>query len=103
MLQRVAKTLQNSVRTFDIVSSWDGEAFVAVISEVEGNVLLATANRCCAHRAVKLAGRSTGPGYLSLGATLARHEDSVASITKRADQLMYVSKQTGRNHVTADL
>lgn len=91
------------MRTFDIVSSWDGEVFVAVISEVEGNVLLATANRCCVQRTVKFTGRLTGSGYVSLGATLARHEDSVASIIKRADQLMYVSKQSGRNHVTADL
>jgi len=81
------------VRTFDIVSRWGGEEYVAVISNVEGNELLATANRCRV-----LVEQSSLPGVqpvqvaVSLGATLARHEDSVTSIIKRADQPIYVSK-----------
>jgi diguanylate cyclase (GGDEF)-like protein len=92
------------VRTFDTVSRWGGEEYVAVISNVEGNELLATANRCRV-----IVEQSSLPGVqpvqvaVSLGATLARREDSVTSIIKRADQLMYVSKQAGRNRVTSGL
>gem|GEM_PF-6961421 len=66
---------------------------------------------CCSPRLIGVAciEQSSLPGVqpvqvtVSLGATLARHEDSMASVIKRADQLMYVSKQAGQNHVTTDL
>ena len=37
---------------------------------------------------------------ISIGATLANSEDSLASVLKRADSLLYQSKQDGRNRVT---
>ena len=37
---------------------------------------------------------------VSIGATLARPDDNVVSVYKRADGLMYESKNTGRNRVT---
>jgi diguanylate cyclase (GGDEF)-like protein len=39
---------------------------------------------------------------ISLGATLARQDDTVASLIKRADGLMYKSKAAGKNIVTVD-
>ncbi len=103
VLKMVAKTLQNSVRPFDIVSRWGGEEYVAVIAHVEGEELVATANRCRA-----LVAKSSVPAApslritISLGVTLARRDDTVASLIKRADQLMYKSKAAGRNCVTVD-
>jgi len=103
VLKMVAKTLQNSVRTFDTVSRWGGEEYVAVIAHVEGDELVATANRCRA-----LVEQSSFRGAMpisvtiSLGATLARQGDTVASLIKRADGLMYKSKAAGRNAVTVD-
>jgi GGDEF domain-containing protein len=35
----VAKTLQNSVRSFDIVSRWGGEEYVAVVEHMKGTNL----------------------------------------------------------------
>ncbi len=101
VLRMVAKTLQNSVRSFDIVSRWGGEEYLIVIANVEGDELLATARRCRA-----LVEQSFVPGKrllrvtISLGATLARKEDTVETIVKRADELMYKSKEAGRNSVT---
>lgn len=37
---------------------------------------------------------------ISAGGTLAKKSDDLKSVIKRADQLMYRSKKTGRNKVT---
>ena len=37
---------------------------------------------------------------VSIGATVAQPEDSVDSLVRRADKLMYESKLSGRNRVT---
>jgi diguanylate cyclase (GGDEF)-like protein/PAS domain S-box-containing protein len=103
VLTMVAKTLQNSVRSFDVVSRWGGEEYVAVIANVEGEELLATANRC---RALVEGSRIPAVPSLrvtiSLGATLASKDDTVETIIKRADRLMYRSKKAGRNCVTVE-
>ncbi|MEO0094961.1 MAG: diguanylate cyclase, partial [candidate division WOR-3 bacterium] len=39
---------------------------------------------------------------VSIGATLVKEKDTLKSIIKRADKLMYQSKQNGRNKVTTD-
>jgi diguanylate cyclase (GGDEF)-like protein/PAS domain S-box-containing protein len=101
VLKTVAKTLQNSVRSFDMVSRWGGEEYVGVIANIEGEELLVTANRCRA--LVEQSGISAAPGVkvtISVGGTLAGPEDTVASLVKRADSLMYESKKAGRNRVT---
>jgi len=103
VLKMVAKTLQNSMRSFDVVSRWGGEEYVIVIANVEGGELVATANRSRA-----LVEQSRVPSVpslritVSIGATIAQENDTVESIIKRADTLMYRSKQTGRNRISAD-
>ncbi len=103
VLKTVGKTLQNSVRTFDLVSRWGGEEYLAVIANVEGGELTSTADRCRA--LVEQSGAPVAASLkvtISLGATLARVNDSAASLIQRADQFMYQSKQEGRNRVTSD-
>ena len=72
---------------------WGGEEYVAVIANVEGDELIRTANRrrALADAALRIA--------VSVGVTLARVDDTAASIIRRADQLMYKSKGSGRNRV----
>ncbi len=101
VLKMAAKTLQNTVRSFDVVSRWGGEEYVAIIVHVSSEELVATANRCRA-----LVERSRLPGAqpvsvtISAGATLAKGDDTVHSLIKRADELMYKSKIAGRNCVS---
>ena len=103
VLKIVARTLQNSVRSFDMVCRWGGEEYVAVIANVEGDELIATANRCRL-----LVEQSDIPAIqglrvtISIGAAIARAEDTVDTIIRRADMLMYRSKEAGRNRVTVD-
>ncbi len=104
VLKMVGRTLQNSVRPFDVVSRWGGEEYVAVIANVEGEDLMTAANR--SRVLVEESSMPANGGLritISLGATLARTDDTIDSLIKRADHLMYRSKQAGRNLVTADL
>ncbi|MDA8423088.1 MAG: sensor domain-containing diguanylate cyclase [Nitrospiraceae bacterium] len=101
VLKIVARTLQNSVRSFDVVCRWGGEEYVAVIANVEGDELVAMANRCRL-----LVEQSDIPAIqglrvtISIGAAVASSDDTVDSIIRRVDMLMYRSKEAGRNRVT---
>ncbi len=101
VLKMVARTLANSMRSFDLVSRWGGEEFLAIIANVDREELAATANRFRAlveqsHLLVRQDLRIT----ISVGATLARPEDSIDGLLARADSLMYQSKSGGRNRAT---
>jgi len=101
VLKMVARTLQNSIRSFDVASRWGGEEYVVILANVDGEELVTTANRC--RMLVEMSSIPVVKGLkvtISLGATLARIEDTVESFIARADKAMYESKQAGRNRVT---
>jgi len=103
VLKMVAKTLMNSARSFDVVARWGGDEFIAVIANVDREQLIATANRF--RMLVEQSSRAAGPVRqvtISVGATLARSDDSEAALLERADLFMYESKNAGKNRVTAD-
>ncbi len=103
VLKMVGRTLQNSVRPFDVVSRWGGEEYVVVIANVEGDDLMTAANR--SRVLVEQSGMPDNGGLrvtISLGATLASADDTIDSLIRRADRLMYRSKESGRNRVTTD-
>ena len=103
VLRMVAKTLMNSARSFDVVARWGGDEFIAVIANVDREQLIATANRF--RILVEQSSRAAGPVRqvtISVGATLARSDDTEAALLERADRLMYESKSAGKNRVTAD-
>ena len=103
VLKMVAKTLMNSARSFDVVARWGGDEFIAVITNVDYEQLVATANRF--RSLVERSNRAAGPVKqvtISIGATLARGDDTEETLLERADRFMYESKNAGKNRVTAD-
>jgi len=102
VLQTVARTLRATTRPFDLVGRWGGEEFVGVIRNVQHDQLAEIGERLrqlvgassVLHHQQRL--RAT----ISVGATLATEEDSMEVLINRADQLMYASKQSGRNRLT---
>lgn len=103
VLKMVAKTLMNSARSFDVVARWGGDEFIAVIANVEKEQLIAAANRF--RTLVEQSSRVPGPVQqvtISVGATLARSDDTEATVLERADRFMYQSKTAGKNRVTTD-
>ena len=105
VLVSVGKALQSQSRPFDVVGRWGGDEFCAVIVQAGREQLAPIAERY--RRVVPTAGVYVPAGVIeatvSVGATLARPEDTVESLYRRADQLMYESKANGRNCVTLKL
>jgi len=102
MLQVVARTLKAAVRPYDMVGRWGGEEFVGIIRNVDLPHLEEIGNRLR-----ELIGNSSLPHHntvlqvtVSIGATLALARDTIESLVRRADALMYISKQLGRNRLT---
>jgi diguanylate cyclase (GGDEF)-like protein/PAS domain S-box-containing protein len=105
VLQAVSSTLKKSARPFDLYGRWGGEEFIGIIKNVDAKSLVAVAERC--RILVETSSVRVGADNLhvtiSIGATLARKEDTPDVIVKRADRLLYQSKAGGRNRVTADI
>lgn len=102
ILKMVARVFASSARPFDLFGRWGGEEFIAIIRNIDENGLMVAAERV--RQLVKNSyishGTQTLKVTISVGATLLRPGDTLRSILKRADELLYRSKETGRNRVT---
>ena len=102
VLAIVARTLMSTTRPSDFMGRWGGEEFIGILRHVDRDGLHLTAERILAlvsQSRIRVNDLTLG-ATVSIGATLVRDEDSVGSILKRADTLLYQSKQNGRNRCT---
>ena len=103
VLKFIANTIVANSRPFDLYGRWGGEEFIGIIRNITpqdleglGNKLrLLVENSYVMHDAGKL------HVTLSIGATLINDDDSIESLVKRADTLLYKSKAEGRNRLTS--
>jgi diguanylate cyclase (GGDEF)-like protein/PAS domain S-box-containing protein len=104
VLRLVAATINNGLRSSDVVSRWGGEEFVAFITNVDEEKmrLVAEKLRMLVERSTVTLDGTDAHITISIGATLARKKDSAHGIIKRADSLMYSAKKAGRNQVIAE-
>jgi len=104
VLRMVAATLNNCIRSFDMVARWGGEEFMAILSNTDSKQLLLVANRIRA--LVEKSSFSSDSHVIqvtvSIGGTLGRPYDDEDSVVRRADRLMYQCKNLGRNQVSID-
>jgi len=102
VLRMVAKTLARNVRGSDTVGRWGGEEFVAVLVGVSELGLQAAADKL--RTLVATCSLDNEHGVIrvtvSVGATLARAEDTLETLIRRADRLLYQSKAAGRDRVS---
>ena len=105
VLNMIGKTLLTNLRPFDILGRWGGEELIAIIVNVDEQQLYSTANRF--RLLVEHSGLHRGSDIvratISIGATLSQASDTIDTLLKRADQLMYRSKTSGRNRVSMKL
>jgi len=102
VLKFVANTFVANTRPFDLYGRWGGEEFIGIIRNINGKELELLGNRVriliensfIIHENEKL--------YvtISIGATLVNKKDTIDSLIKRADTLLYKSKAAGRNCLT---
>ncbi len=100
-LRMVARTLRNTARASDTVGRWGGEEFIVLLPNASHVELTAAAERFRA--LIESSGLRLPSGLLnvtaSIGATLARPEETPEGVVHRADALMYQAKREGRNRV----
>jgi diguanylate cyclase (GGDEF)-like protein/PAS domain S-box-containing protein len=102
VLRFVSETFQINCRPFDLYGRWGGEEFVGIIRNVSNEQLEVIGNRIrvliensyIIHEQKKL------HVTVSVGATLVNADDTIDSLIKRADALLYKSKDNGRNCLT---
>lgn len=102
-LQEVAKTLSGALRSTDIVGRWGGDEFIAVLPHVDSETLRALAERCrvlVAQTSFPSIDGSPVSVSVSIGGTLPCADDTAEGLIKRADELMYQSKTSGRGRVS---
>jgi diguanylate cyclase (GGDEF)-like protein/PAS domain S-box-containing protein len=104
VLRYVAKSFTTNSRPFDLYGRWGGEEFVAIIRNVDVEQLKGIADRVrqLIQESYIMREKETIVVTISIGATLAKVDDSLEEIIRRADENMYRSKKNGRNRVTLD-
>jgi diguanylate cyclase (GGDEF)-like protein/PAS domain S-box-containing protein len=102
-LRMVANTFHHALRATDAIGRWGGEEFVAILYNIaDEKALFKIAEKV--RMLVEVSSLDTNlhtlSVTLSIGATRLYSNDTSESILRRADGLMYRSKQAGRNRVT---
>ncbi len=104
VLWSVAQSLSTVVRSSDIIGRWGGEEFVAVVLNLGREELEVVAEKMRKTiEELEIPGNGTPVSVtISLGATLATAENGLDKngILRKADELLYASKNQGRNRVT---
>lgn len=102
VLKLVANTFTANSRAFDVYGRWGGEEFVGVIRSIDAEDLVVLGNRMrvLINQSFLMHDEARLGVSISLGATVAKPDDTAESLIKRADQLLYRSKKEGRNRLT---
>ena len=101
-LKTLCQTLAHCIRPGDTIGRWGGDEFLVIARDVTAASLEQLAERCCRMIDATLVPIATGAPLriqASVGATLLRPGDHCSVALHRADQLMYASKDAGRNCV----
>ncbi|CAG1002456.1 Response regulator PleD [Anaerolineales bacterium] len=104
VLQSTVRNMTEHLRDTDVCGRWGGEEFIAILYNVNLKNLCQIAEKLRAMIASSIVNINGGQisVTVSIGATLVHDMDTLHTIIERADQLMYRSKQSGRNRVTTE-
>ncbi|MDY0042552.1 MAG: GGDEF domain-containing protein, partial [Desulforhabdus sp.] len=102
VLKFVASTFVANSRPFDLYGRWGGEEFIGIIRNINEHDLEAMGNRIrsLVEKSYIIHNDRQLQVSISIGATLVRESDTLESLIKRADKLLYQSKAAGRNCLT---
>jgi len=104
VLVTVANILRKSMNGKGFVARWGGEEFLLVFERMDYETAVKYLKRIdeiIAKETIKING-TTIKVTMSFGITRGRTEDENNKVIKRADEMLYKAKSTGRNRVIAD-
>ncbi len=102
VLKYVANNLKSDTRPFDLYGRWGGEEFIGIIRNITSEELEILGNRLrvLIENSYLIHENKRLYVTVSMGATTASDKDTIYTLIKRADSLMYKSKNAGRNRLT---
>ena len=103
VLRMISQTLRANIRDSDTMGRWGGEEFLVILRDVDAHFLYVIGEKLrnlVRNSHIILPDERIVSATISIGGTLAREGDSIASWIDRADRLMYKSKTAGRNRLT---
>lgn len=104
VLKNISKGIAHVVKKNDLFGRWGGEEFIGIFNIERGYEAPTLAERI--RGLVENTNVTTETGErlkvtISVGVTVVKNEDKLETIVKRADELMYKSKENGKNRVTS--
>lgn len=103
VLTNLATSLKKTIRKTDLVGRWGGEEFVGIYSinkDYEAPIIGEKFRQLVGNTEV-VHNEEALSISVSVGVTVVRQDDTNQSIVDRADHLMYKSKKSGKNRVSA--
>lgn len=101
VLRDVAQIIKHNVRQSDIAGRWGGEEFVVICPDTDLNgarILAEKLRKAMESHTFDTVGRKTA----SFGVSRFRKDDDEKDFFGRADEALYVAKETGRNKVCTE-
>lgn len=104
ILKMISKTISNSVDKNEVIARWGGEEFLILMNEDTTENLNSKAEkiRMLVENSKVNASEMEVQVTISIGITVVRNDDTIDSLVKRADKLMYLSKKKGKNCYSID-
>jgi len=101
VLQNIAKIVSSNIRESDVFGRWGGEEFIVILPKTPLNEAVRVANK------LRKSIESEHFGIeqkitCSFGVTEVREGDTASTLLKRADEYLYIAKESGRNCVVSD-
>ncbi|MFC1545736.1 diguanylate cyclase [Gemmatimonadota bacterium] len=103
VLRKIADIITLTMRETDVVARYGGEEFVAILPLCHESTAMEVADRLRqrVESANLTGGGDTAPITISLGiCTAPQHASTYEELVRRADDALYISKNTGRNRCT---
>ncbi|HIJ95569.1 MAG TPA: diguanylate cyclase [Desulfuromonadales bacterium] len=98
VLQDIAEIVGQNIRTLDAVGRWGGEEFMILLSGTNHSEAALVAEKLRIALARHRAGEMDNV-TASFGMTSCRADDTLDTIFKRVDDLMYAAKSSGKNRI----
>jgi len=100
VLKAVAQTILSNIKPMDTVGRYGGEEFAVVLKDISSENLkkfAETLRILISHSSIDSDDGHEISATVSIGCTKIREDDTVESLVKRADSLMYQAKLSGKN------